>query len=404
MALVDSEVVFKARCNEIGLAGTTFDELKRRGWNTFGNFAFSVSTNPGQVTDRDFETKIAAPVLGDAAHVDAPKLRRLLFESYTMTASELKRKVDNNETDAPKKLPVQEVASRFASLQAKLDPIRIESVMEPSHQLINLIAQCLEDGRVRYIEWSRCTTRSSEVNNLKETESLKVWKADASGVIKQTSPDDALKCDASTELEILNAMKRRGVAYELAKVMSFEKHEMIINLLFQELQREAPVGFKKVSMEQVASADREIHLKLAEKKRAGLPLGPAGELPLDVHLDDVLALPSVMWLLMPKPRTTAEKTVHIKEIEKSRQNEDKDDNPKKKKAKKAKLNDKRIGKMPMPAKLRGGTPVDGDGKSICFGYNLGTCHEKQCKKGRHVCCHAGCFNPGHTFLNHGKAQ
>ena len=83
-----------------------------------------------------------------------------LFESYTMTASELKRKVDNNEPDAPKKLPVQEVASRFASLQAKLDPIRIESVMEPSHQLINLIAQCLEDGRVRYIEWSRCTTRS----------------------------------------------------------------------------------------------------------------------------------------------------------------------------------------------------------------------------------------------------
>ena len=161
MALVDSKVVFKARCNEIGLAGMTCDELKRRGWNTFGNFAFSVSTNPGQVTDRDFETKIAAPVLGDAAHVDAPKLRRLLFESYTMTASELKRKVDNNETDAPKKLRVQEVASRFVSLQAKLDPIRIESVMGPSHQLINLIAQCLEDGRVRYIEWSRCTTRSS---------------------------------------------------------------------------------------------------------------------------------------------------------------------------------------------------------------------------------------------------
>ena len=103
-----------------------------------------------------------------------------------------------------------------------------------------------------------------------------------------------------------------------------------------------------------------------------------------------------------KNRTAAEKTV-IKEIEKSRQNEDKDDNPKKK-AKKAKLNDKRISKMPMPAKLRGGMPVDGDGKAICFGYNLGTCHEKQCKKGRHVCCHAGCFNPGHTFLNHGKAQ
>lgn len=86
--------------------------------------------------------------LGDPAHVDAPKLHRLLFESYTMTVSELRRKVDNNETDAPKKLPVQEVASRFAALQAKLDPIRMESILEPSHQLINFIAQCLDDGRV----------------------------------------------------------------------------------------------------------------------------------------------------------------------------------------------------------------------------------------------------------------
>ena len=178
MELVDSEVVFQARCNEIGLNSTTFDELKRHGWNTFGNFAFSVSTNPGQVSDRDFETKIATPILGDPAHVDASKLRRLLFESYTMTASELRRKVDNKETDAPKKLPVQEVASRFAALQKKLEPISIESVMEPSHQLINFIAQCLDDGRVRYIDWSRCTTRAAEVNNLKETESLKVWKAD----------------------------------------------------------------------------------------------------------------------------------------------------------------------------------------------------------------------------------
>ena len=401
MALVDSEVVFKARCKEIGLTSTTFDDLKAKGWNTFGNFAFSVSTNPGQVSDRDFETKIATPVLGDAAHVDAPKLRRLLFESYTMTASELRRKVDNNETDAPKKLPIQEVASRFASLQTKLDPIKIESVMEPSHQLINLIAQCLEDGRVRYIEWSRCTTRAAEVNNLKETESLKMWKADANGVIKQSSGEDALKCDATSELEILNAMKRRGVAYELAKVMSFEQHEKIVNLLFQELQREVPSGFRKVSMEQVAAADREIHLKLAEKTRAGLPLGPLGELPLDVHMDGVLGLPSVMWLLMPKPKTAVEKTI-LKDGDKVRLGDDKDDLPKKKKVKKAKVSDKRLSRMPMPAKLRGGTPVDADNKSICFGHNLGTCHDKQCKKGRHVCCHQGCFSPSHTFLKHDK--
>ena len=53
-----------------------------------------------------------------------------------------------------------------------------------------------------------------------------------------------------------------------------------------------------------------------------------------------------------------------------------------------------------PSQLRGGTPVDAEGRSICYGYNLGTCHEKVCKKGRHVCCKPGCFAPSHNFLNH----
>ena len=70
------------------------------------------------------------------------------------------------------------------------------------------------------------------------------------------------------------------------------------------------------------------------KTRAGLPLGPLGELSSDLHLDDVLALPSVMWLLMPKGKTAVEKTV-VKENDKVRQTDDKEDNPKKKKVKKA---------------------------------------------------------------------
>jgi len=84
-----------------------------------------------------------------------------------MTASELKRRAESTESDTPKKLPSQGIAVRFNRLEAKLSPLKIESVMDPSHQLINNIAQCLDDGRLKYIEWARCTTRASEVNNLK---------------------------------------------------------------------------------------------------------------------------------------------------------------------------------------------------------------------------------------------
>ena len=401
MALVDSEVVFKARCDEIGVADDTFRKLKARGWATFGSFAFSVSTNPSQISDDDFEAKVVVPILVDANHVDAARLRRLLFESYTMTASELKRKAESTESDTPKKLPSQEIAVRFNRLEAKLNPLKIESVMDPSHQLINNIAQCLDDGRLRYIEWARCTTRASEVNNLKEDANLKVWKADSSGNIKQAEKTETLKCDVGTDLEVLNALKRRGVAYEIARVMSFEVHELIVNLLFQELQRDPPDGFRRVTMSQVASADREIHLKLAELTRAGLPAGPLGELPLDIHVDKVLSLPSLMWLLMPKPRNAGSDKAGAVPDRKPDPGPDHDkDNKKKKKALQDKL--KKARKAPMPAKLRGGVPVDDQNRSICFGFNLGTCKEKQCRRGRHVCCHDGCFSASHSFLNHPK--
>lgn len=107
MALVDSEVVFKARCDEIGVAEDTCQKLRARGWSTFGSFAFSVSTNPSQISDDDFEAKLVVPILVDANHRHAAKLRRLLFESYTMTASELKRRAESTESDTPKKLASQ---------------------------------------------------------------------------------------------------------------------------------------------------------------------------------------------------------------------------------------------------------------------------------------------------------
>ena len=176
--------------------------------------------------------------------------------------------------------------------------------------------------------------------------SLKIWKADASGTTKQSDQEASLKCDVGSELEVLNALKRRGVAYELAHLMSFETHEEIINLLYGKLQREPLEGFRKPTLSQLSAADREIHLKLAELTRAGLPLGPSGELPLD-------KLPSVMWLLMPRPKSaSSEKTSSAPsnpQPKKVANSPDKKFPPKNGKFDK---NNKRK-KMPMPVQLRG---------------------------------------------------
>ena len=124
-----------------------------------------MTTNPGQITDDDFDAKVAVPILGSSNAPESALLRRLLFESYSLTATELKRKEDNTESDAPKKLPIQEIAARLTAIEKKLQPLKIESVLEPSHALVNALAQCAEDGRLRYIEWSRCTSRQKPKTN-----------------------------------------------------------------------------------------------------------------------------------------------------------------------------------------------------------------------------------------------
>ena len=68
------------------------------------------------------------------------------------------------------------------------------------------------------------------------------------------------------------------------------------------MQREPLEGFHRVTLEQVAAADREVHVRLAEKTRAGLVRDAAGNLPLDGPLDDVTQSSEVRWLLMPMPK------------------------------------------------------------------------------------------------------
>ena len=400
--MVDSTALFRARCVATGLSEAAITALTTKGWGTLGTFAFCASNSPATVTDQTFADRVVQPILGDRDHNDAPKLRRLHFEAYTTVSAELKRRVESSEQDAPRKLPPQEISERLDALQKKILPLKLENALEPSHSLINHVVQFVEEGRLRYIEWSKCTTRNQEVNNLKEDQFLKVWKPDSNGVIKAVEKGLDVRAAISTDLEVHNALRRRGVAYDVAQAMSFDKHEALINLFFHEMQRDPLDGFQKVSIDQVAAADREVHVRLAEKTRSGLVKDAQGGLPLDEPLDQVLQSSEVRWLLMPMPKRAQPKAV---EPPKKHPEGDAKGGPKNapKKTTKDKQgpnpSPRKIRKGPMPAGLRGGVPSNSDGKPICFGYNLGTCKsEGDCTKGLHICCHPKCFQK-HPFVS-----
>lgn len=401
MSLVDSNAVFKGRAIAVGLTDAVVNAMSARGWNTHANFAFAVGTQPNP-DDQPFIDGVIIPILTRADHPDAPKLRRLFFESHTLTAADLRRKVESSEQEAPRKLPAPEINQRMTTLQARLNPLIIANVLEPSHQLINALVQCVEDGRVRYIDWAKCTSRSQEVNNLREDPDLKVWKPDSSGVMKAVSKDPDTKAILETELDVHNALRRRGVAYDIAQAMSFEQHEKVINAFFFELKKEPIEGFTAVTLSQIAAADRELHVRLAECTRGGLHLGPNGELPLDAPVDTILASPEIKWMLMPHPKRSAPKAEpSVPTPKKASPNFDnkraRDAKPNKSKDDLAKL--KRMKRTPMPKMLVGCTPCDDEGHPFCFGYNLGTCtNNDDCPKGMHRCCKKGCGKK-HSFVS-----
>ena len=112
MAAVDSEALFKAKCKQLKLPEDAIGKMTAKGWTTRGTFAFAVPGDPGKVSDSDFRSIVCQPVLGsEQEHV--PKLRRLHFESFAITAAELKRTAEVQESDQPRKLPVVELAARY---------------------------------------------------------------------------------------------------------------------------------------------------------------------------------------------------------------------------------------------------------------------------------------------------
>eukprot|EP00439_Symbiodinium_sp_Y106_P003021 s8012_g1.t1 len=305
----------------------------------------------------------------------------MFLEAYTHTVADLKRQTEITELDAPRRLPPQELDARLAVLQAKILPLKIQGRLEPSHHLINSVCQMVDDQRIRYIPWSACTTRAQEINSVREVTAMKVWQPDKSGVIKQVSQGPDLQASTCNELDVMQALRRRGIAYAVGQLMSFSSHELLISLLFDELQREPQPGFHAVSLGQIAQADREIHVKLGELTRGGLSPGPAGELPLDIHVREVLRSPAVMWLLMPKQKQGSSPP-SSSVVTPSAKGEPK---PKRKQKRKKKTDgaadaDSPEGespakkrRVPMPKQLLEGSPDDPEGNPLCFGYSLKTC-------------------------------
>jgi hypothetical protein len=420
-ATVDSEAVFDGRMTDIGLSAAEQAQIRLLGWTTHAKFAFSSSYAPGQADDHPFLERVVTPVLGAPDHPSAAMLRRLLFESYTLSVQQLRSQLERSSDDAPKKLPAAERANRLARLRARLPTLKLEDGLEPSHRLVDLMTQMHDDDYIHYIEWSDCTARRQEIQGEKKTRELddKVWKPDASGVVRQQSTRIHPAADVGTDYKFRQMLSRRGLAFDLAGLLSYETHEILACKLMDEMSREPLIGYLTVSREQLERADRHVFMRLSELTRLGIRRRQDGTLPLENAMKIVVTETSFQFLLMPLQAGAGSSSSKVIDTGVKDPGAPLSRNARRKAAAKAKaaaaktipVVTKQANQGPkakgkgkgIPQQLQGLEVKKENGENICFGFNLGTCSlvapGLRCPRGWHCCMIKKCNEP-HPYSSH----
>ncbi|CAL1130530.1 unnamed protein product [Cladocopium goreaui] len=388
--MLDSVAVFKNRALEIGLDEATLARLDVLGWNTFGKLAFASSYRPGQVDESPLITlaeqitEVSPPPL-----TQLPLIRRLVFESYTLAASDLKMRSERREDDTPRRLAQAERAARHDSQVSRLRGLELTGEMEPSHLLIDLVFQMSEDNQLRYVRWDQCTKRDQELMGLK---SDPTWKPDSGGIVREVRVQEEVKADISSDLKLKYALQRRSLAFDQARLVDFDKFERWSQVLLEAYTASPPAGYNKVSIEQVHHADMELFKFLMKETRNGIrPIGTS--VPLEDALAKAMSAPEIRLHLQPlqgssSVKRKAEAEENLDNEKKKKQNQSSGEEKLRRQIQnlEGQLKNMRKGKgkgkgqgarssssIKMPQELLGQTAVTAANEPLCFSYNCNGC-------------------------------
>lgn len=387
MSLVDSTAAFDAHVDAIDPGGALKALLDGHGLKTFSQLAFAAGTPQSPVSDETFK-QFANDLNGgtDMSIANLAKLRRLHFEAQTLVVAHLKSQVAVDSTEGVRKLPAAEKEARLQDQKTRLVGLQIKGETQPSYALVDMVAKMAETNNIVWLPPSKCTKRDAEVQvSLKEKPQTVTVE---NQTLKLATSPTVLKVDIGNELQFQWAMQRRGFAYDQCRLINHETHEAWLQILLNHLTREVPVGFSKVSIEQLLRADKEVFTLMAQELTGSLKARADGTLPMNEKLKALVYHPRITQHLLPLPKGQS------RAVDVASSSGDKDEDPVRKvpkPKKKAKASPK--AKAKCPEELKSFEQFDKSGSPICWAFNLGGCKDPvnngRCKKGVHICikCH-----------------
>ena len=236
--------------------------LRDQGVTTLGHLAFAVFRPGTEFEERAFnewatDVNNGVPLAMGAAAA----LRRLHFESEVVLTSTIRASVEAPDAGTPRPVPFAEKTAKMDEIRGRFTGLNIHGTGEPSHALLDEVCSQYESRILRYVEPQKCTSRELEITTGRSDKKLKLDAGTLS--IKETKsvPDEAI----STTFHLSLCLRRRGLAYEFANLISFRAHELYSAKLLKHLSIEPPVGFQAATLAQILRADREVFSFLAPR-------------------------------------------------------------------------------------------------------------------------------------------
>ena len=389
-ALLDSEASFSQRALQVGLSADVVKILTDQGYTTHGKLAFAIGGSPSTTKDSDVQTWVERLLGREPDGFELACLRRLIFESHTITLSDMQRRVEPSIADnlVPlRKLPPAERVSRQKEQEKRLAGIIFTPESIPSHQLVDTYVEMAESGILNYVRLELCTSRAQEMQSVKKDSRLHF---DSDGSLKLGKGSSDIKCDVQTDLAIRNAFSRRHLAMDQAGLGSFSVLESWIHHLFTLTMRQQPSGYAPVSMVQIIECDRQMFIRASNELMSKLERGADGTFPLDAKIKSFMSCPEIMQFVTPLPTKSSSPQVKVAQGTKRPHDGNRDFSRKFQKGKgKGKSSEKSFS---LPD---GCVSKNAEGKPLCFAFNKGTCKYTgkgpRCARGFHQCYKAGCF-------------
>ena len=246
---LDSEAAFSARAEQIGIEQWVIDKFKAKRFATFGKLAFAFTYAPQSADDTPLKNFAASVLEEEAGEDQVASIRRLFFEAHTMALTDVRHRSEAtpDPAQATRKLPTAERVARQKAQQARLGGLVFNPNI-PANHLVDLFVDMVETGILSYIKAEHCCSRAQEVEAVKRDPAV---STDAAGMLKLGAKLADPTCETNSELKLRAAWQRRNLAMDLAGLASFNIMESWVQHLFQQLLKDQPKGFAKVSLQQV---------------------------------------------------------------------------------------------------------------------------------------------------------